>query len=522
MKTKKYIIITAISFVLIVTALILLFVWVLPSMNKNKALKALEEGRKDDAVTLFADFSHEKREDLSDDVKDIVVYTANQYIDGQKSYEDMYKVMEAVEEIPEYGGFSADAFLRINVPKMVETYEEALKLYGDNGNNDQFKNKKKEFDDYRDVELNGNLSLTYNWSSSQNETYENAYETALDAELKKKYEDYTAGNINYAEINIAVDVARDLYFTDYGHQLANELYYDDYFRGRLEEIQKEYDEQKYFEVIDDVKYITNGYSQESSWSRWSSKFEELSKNAEEKAKTFYVEKALEYVNEGNTYDAENIMSQIKAYLGDDVDVSAIEAAIEEKNKPDWKKGYIQFMYDWQNNLANDMAIAASNGMMTAELYDPEAVTMADIDAKYVTLYDIDQDGTPEMFLRGTVYVAVYSFDGTKPIYTGYISPIAIGKKGEMIVGAQQDVEGTVITAEALIKYKNFEWMLDDAVAYATVDGQYVYITMDEDGNATRVEEDEFKEEQGELEAHITDQLPIGVEVDKFEDYINNY
>ena len=522
MKSKKWIIITVISFVLIAASIVLLFVWILPSMNKNKALKAIADGDEEQVGLLFKDKSIEERESLKEDVKDIVVYTANQYIDGQKSYEDMFRVMKTVEDISPYEGLTADAFMRINVPKMVETYQAALKAYGENGDNDQYKSKLKEFDDYRDVEFNNSMSLKYGWDGTQVDAYDLAYETALDAELKKKYEEYSAGKIEYSEIKAASDVATTMWYSDYAYNISNELYYDDYFRGRFEELQKEYDEKEYLDVINGTEYFKETYSDEAAWPRWESKFEELNKKATEQAKIYYVQQAVEYANSGDSHEAENIMNKLKERFGDDVDVSPIEAAIQENSHADWQKAYVAFMADWQNNLANDIATASSNVYMTADLYDPDMITVAELDAKYVTLYDIDKNGIPEMFLRGTEYVVVYTYDNESVIYTGYMAPMGVGGKGEMIVGATEVVDGTEIIAEALIKFKNNEWTLSNAVAYAVMDGEYAYIIMTDDGGAERASEDEFKKGQEKIEGRMKGQLPAGVEMAKYEEYIYSY
>jgi len=521
-KSKKWMIITVISFVFIAASIVLFFVWVLPSMNKNKALKAIADGDVEQAEKLFREKTIEERNSLKEDVKDIVVYTANQYIDGKKSYDDMYKVMETVEEITPYEGLTADAFIRINVPKMVETYQEALKVYGENGDNDKFRSKRDEFDNYRDVEYNDNLSLKYGWERTQLDAYEKAYETTLDAELKKKYEEYEAGSIEYGDIKAAADVASSLWYSEYAYEISNELYYDNYLRGRFETLHNQYEEKQYFDVIDDVESVKNNYSKEHAWSRWEDKFEEIKKQASEQAKTYYVQQAVEYANSGDSYEAEYIMGKLRERFGDDVDVSPIEAAILENSHADWQKAYVAFMADWQNNLANDMAAAVDNGYITAELYNPDAITMADLDAKYVTLYDVDKNGIPEMFLRGTEYVAVYTYDDSSVIYTGYIAPMGVGGKGEMIVGASQEVDGANIIAEALIKFKKNTWSLSNAIAYAYQNDQYAYVIMSDDGDVQQVSEDEYKKNQEKIEGRMKGQLPVGAEIAKYEDYIYSY
>ena len=526
MKSKKWIIITLISLLLIAAATVVTFVVLLPKMKENKALDKLAAGEKSESTALFGEMDNEKRESLKEDVKDIVVYTANQYLEGKKNYDETFSVFEAVEEIRNYRGMTAEAFGIINEPKLLEIYEEVVSGYQGGNGGSAFEKARDDFRKvYRMQKDVNDIGLYYGWDEDENELYDKKIDTALDNCLRGKYAEYQSGTLDADKMKDYCEVAESLWYSEYAYDLASMLYYDKIFSGDYDSMKQKLDAQEYFEVIDAVDGEKRWYEDVEAWNNWSSKFEELRNQAIEKGKTYYVEKAVEAANEKNTYEVENLTEKMKKYFGEDFDLSAVEQAVKDNSHEHWQECYVGLFSssgDWKARLTEDLQHAG----VTADMVDCSALTANDIDPKYITLHDFDGDGIPELCLRGTVYVAVYrpvgSTDYVDAVLEGVIAPMGIGDAPYIVEGLTMNQDGVDITAEALIRYYDSTFFADKIVAYANQDGQEIYARYTDDGDVEAIDFDTYQAEKAEIEEHLKGQLDIGVPIDQYKDYIYGY
>ncbi|MBR3537923.1 MAG: hypothetical protein IKN79_02485 [Eubacterium sp.] len=519
MKSKKWIVITIISLVLIAAALVFSFVWMLPMINKKQALNKLAEGDETKVAEIVSELDKDAQEEWKKDVEDIVVYTVNQYLDGKKNYDETFKVLQAVEQIRTFEGMTAEGFRYINIPKLEQIYVEAAGLFTDDGN-DAYDQKAKEFERVHYAQKDDkDTGLYYNWDSKSKDDYKTAVTAALDAKLKEKYDAYTAGTLSYEDIKKFTNTARSLWYSEYAYEVSNDLYYDELFQRSLEEFQKQYDEKNYFDVMDNVKYFKESYANEKSWSRWESRFDELYKKAEEEGPKYYEDKAIEYASKGEIYYAEDLMDQMKRYYGDNVDLSKIQKAIKDNTHEEWMEEYVSLMDDWKKHLTEDLKY----GGMTAELVDCSQLSVDIINPQYVMLYDFDNSGIPELILRGTEYMAVYAYNGNNYEFSGVITPMGVGNPPYVVVGLTQEIEeGIPAIAEALIRFKDEGFFLDKIVATTSYNGEVYYLGMDENGDATVISESDYNKDKEMIEGNITGQLPVGVSISDYKEYIYSY
>ena len=522
MKSKKWIVITLISLFLIAASVVLLFVWVLPAMKTNKALNAMAEGDSSKVNELYGEMDEEKKSDLKTDVNDIVVYTTNQYLEGKKSYEDAFKVLTTVESVRNYKGMTAEAFALINLPKLEQLFEEAVTLGANGNHNDDFYAKRDEFRLVYHIQKDENdIGVYYYWDSDISDKYDEQLEPALDAYLKEKEADYNADKIDARKLRDYCEAAESLWYSDYAYDLDNVLYYDNLLNEEYDELKADFDEKEYFDVMDDVDNVEDWYGDQKAWEKWESKFNELKDQAAEEGKKYYIEEAIRYVEEGDQYEAEWLVEEMKEYFGQDFDVSTVEAAIKKKEDEKYKDAYVEFMKDWKNELSRDLSYAS----MTARLYYPSEMSVDDLGIANVYLYDFDADGTPELVLSGTEYMAVYAFDGYDADFTGILKPMGPAKAPNIVVRASDILEETKTEAfsEAILKYEDREWEIQNIVAYTIYEEEYYYFKGDANGNPETTDEDGYKNERIYIEAAIEGQFPTGISVDDdWESMIKNY
>ena len=522
MKSKKWIVISLISLLLIAASVVLLFVWVLPSMKTSKALDAMAEGDSSKVSEVFGEMDDDKKNDLKADVNDIVVYTANQYLEGKKSYEDTFKVLTTVESVRSYRGMTADAFALINLPKLKQLYDETAAAGAGGDHNDAFYAKRDEFRQVYHIQKDENdIGVYYAWDSDVTTKYDDQLQPGLEAYLKEKEAEYDAGQIDVQKLMDYCDAAESLWYSEYAYELDNLLYYDDLIKKEYDEIKAEFDEKEYFDVMEDVDYVESWYSDQKAWEKWEAKYKELKTQAEEEGKKYYIEEAIRLVNEGEKYEAQWLVDEIKENFGQDFDVSAVEAAMKKKEDEKYKEAYLEFMKDWKNNLSRDMSYAS----MTAGLYFPSEINVDDMGIAYVYLYDFDADGTPELVLRGTEYVAVYTFDGYDADFTGILKPMGLAKAPKVVVCASELLEetGTEAISEAILKFEDRNWKIENIVAYTIYQDEYYYFKGKANGDPEPTDEEGYKNERIFIEAAMEGQFPAGISVDEdWESMINNF
>ena len=524
MKKKKWIIITLISLLFIAAAVVVTFVVLLPKMKENKALDKLAAGEKSESTSLFGEMDNEKRDSLKDDVKDIVVYTANQYLEGKKSYSETFNVFEAVEEIRNYRGMTSEAFGIINEPKLLELYEEAVSNYRSSNMGTEFENVRDEFKRvYRMQKNDLDIGIYYGWEQDVENLYDEKIDTALDNRLKEKYTEYQAGSLDAERMNDYCEVAEAFWYSEYAYDLDTILYYDNLLAGDYEDFKKKLDDKAYFEVIDAVDGEKRWYGEVDAWDNWAPKFEDLRNEAIEKGKSFYVEKAIEAANEKRNDEVESLSQNMKKYFGEDFDLSAVEQAVKDNTHEHWQECYVGLLDgDWKSQLNEDLKSAG----VTAEMVDCSELTADDINPTNVTLYDLDGDGTPELILRGTEYVAVYrpvgSPEYTDTVLEGVLAPMGLGDVPYVVEGMTKNIDGKDITAEALIRYHDSTFFADKIVAYANVDGTEYYLHYNENNEIETIDFETYQKEKAEIEENIKKSFDIGVKIDQYKEYIYGY
>ncbi len=518
MKSKKWIIIGCISLALIITELLLLFLVVMPGMGKTKALKAMLDGDKSVVKDEFMSMDADKTASLKESVRDIVVYQTNQYLDGKIDYTKFFNTMECVESVAAYSGMTADAFPVVNISKMKTIYEDAVKAYVKDKNGSEYKAKKTEFTNYRRCRLTEDGDeLIYSWSREERKAYEKKYVDELDAVLKTKYTSYEAGNVTYDDMDAAVDVAQSFWSSDYTYDLNSLMRDERYISEAYDQAKKYFDEQEYWSVLRYIENTKEYYSGKEAWKKWEERFNTLDSETREKAKTYYTEQAIKAAKDGDTYSAERIISEMKKYLGDDVDTSKIIDSMHA----DWQKAYVEFMNNWDATLREDV----KKETKLSDQLDDLAVTNYDSNVPTkMFLYDFDDNQVPELLLAGNGILYIYTYYNNKVEYTGFVYWIGLGEKPTIIMACDVKADdGITGNIEAVISFSGKDWTVNECCVIGKKDKKTAYGVGTNTDNLETVEKDVYTAKKKEIEGKIkTRSLTSGAMIKDYENFIYSY
>ena len=514
MKTKKWITIGLISLAVLIASVVLLFVLVLPGINRVNGMKALEEGNKTEASKYFGEMEREKQEDFKDDVKDLVVYKANQCLKGEISYDEFFKVMDTIEDVRGFRGMTEAAFVAVNGPRMKNLYQEAVEEYKKNGSSSAFTAKRDEFRLLRDAEWNGYSALLYNWDDYDD--FRDKLQDPLEADLKAQYSSYQAGTVDYDTMAAYIEVAENFWYSENAYTMSSEMYYDKVLKQELEEAKEYYDKEDYWSALRIIDNAKEWYGEEAAYSKWASRFDTMKEEAETKAKTYYVDKAIEAAKEGDTYEVESIISQLKDRFGEDFDVSAIEQNLHTE----WQKAYVEyFAGDWKSDIQTEI-----------DYIDPEddfyGLKHMDMDKDLPTkmfMYDFDNDKVPEILLANSTYMFIYAYYNGSVRLAGGLQWRGLGDKPYIVSTAVVQAEVADINVTLLVKYEKGELAPEKMTAYATSDGQEVYAVATTGDNLEQVEKDAYNTATEEILAQVkTTSLSGGANVSDYEKYIYSW
>ena len=525
MKHKKWVITLLVSLALIAASLVVTFVVLIPKIGRTKLLDTVLSGDREKTREEFRELGNEEKEDLKEDIEDIVVYTHNRYMDGKISYEEMFSVYYSVETIKNYRNMTERSFEIVHPPKLIESYEKAVGLYdAKNGNysGDDFYKEKDNFQNLmrcRDAE--GNSIRTY-WDSEVEDTYKRKMQDELDAYLKGKYESYLAGSIDYEKADAYVKTAASFWSSEYTGELRDKLYYDKYFQEQLDDVEKLAEEKEYFSALRQIESIRQYYSDNEVYPGWESRFDEKYKEYEEAAKTYYVEIAIEYLKSGDNYMAEYTVQQLKQHFGEDFDTSAIDAA----RPADWLDPYLRIMKDWKSNLKTDY----QNFRNMSGVY--EEFDFEELCPNQILLQDLDADGIPEMILQNDKKdVFIYSYhDGKTWFLGGVIDYKGIREPGEFIfVATVKDEDRLSVTYRILECVKDHQLVIDTYIGHVISDGEHMYYqgsnisSINDVDDFSEIDEATYNTKKDEFDAmQKAENMPAGVAIDGYEEYIRNW
>ena len=444
MNNKKNALLGVVGMIITVVALILLFSVLVPLANRAKAFKLVQEGQARKAKQYINEFNDSQKEKFEGDLKDYIVYVTNQYIDGNMSYGEARKVLLCVENLKSFKGITADAFARINAIELDRFISSKAKASKD-GNYD-----------YNDVKTVNDIYRVYDgvddyFYTDFKSDYSELIENYLDDKLEKKYTSYIDGKISYEEMRAYTYILEaSRIHSSKILEVENKLYYDSLYNEELKMAQGYIDEKDYFSALGLLKSDINWYENDDSFKGYKKKFLELYNKAYDEGEKYYIEKAKEYAAAGDFKNLKNIYNNLKDYYGDDIDDKEIQDIIHQP----WMDAYVEYMKNWEQNLKNDV----SKGVKIGDYFDSSTVKVDNYKPDEICLADLDGDNVPELILSYISVAYVFTYDGSKVVFTGVFQYYGITEDNKVIISGSIPVkDADSAKLYQLLKFEKGKW-----------------------------------------------------------------
>ncbi len=461
MNNKKNALIGFLSLVITIIALIVLFSVLVPLSNRAKAFKLVQDGEARKAKRYINEFTESQRDDFEEDLKDYIVYVTNQYIDGDISYGEARKALLCVENLKSFKGITGNAFARINAIE-IDRFISA-----------KAKNSKDGNYDYDDVKVVNDLYRVYDgeddyfYSNFKND-YSEFIEKYLDNKIEAKYTEYCDGKKSYEEMRAYTYILEaSRIHSSKVMEVENKLYYDSLYNEELKIAQGYIDSNEYFSAIDLLKSDIRWYENDDSFKDYKKKFLDLYNTAYDEGEKYYLAKAKEYAEAGQFDELKKIYMSLKDVYGDDIDDTEIQNMIHQP----WMDAYIEFMKDWEKNLKTDVA----TGVKIGDYFDSSTVKVDSYKPDEICLADLDGDNIPELILSYISVAYIYTYDGSKVVFTGVFQYYGITEDNKVIISGSIPVkDADSAKLYQLLKFDKGKWTAEKTAVSVKKGDQTVY------------------------------------------------
>lgn len=489
MKSKKWLVVTLISLLIIVLEVVALFVFILPGKYKSDVFKSLVNGDGVEAEESYDKLSSKNKEKVEELMDDFLTYECNEYIDGKITFDSLYKTLDAVNKIDDLNGIQK-TFVTFAVSSEINRLVEAA---------------------YSDAVNSGKTSIYSTYSEKIRDIYysDGVDITAVNEELVKyiddKYAQFSDGKMSFEDISKFVEVGIEMYPGDAFYHLSDlstMLRHISAYQEAYDIAKGYYDQKMYFETIVECENVGLDNNDKTGFFE---KFSALKKDAYDAGKTYYLDEVKKLADEKKTDEARKIIDKIKEVYGGDVDTAEVEKLIVEP----WMSAYVEYMKKMEKNLKADMAA----GVKVGDCDDSTTINVDDRMPDKIFLYDFDGDDTPELLLSSGTYYYIIGFNGKKAVLMGFVQIAALADKPYLITIP------TVLTGDqkgyALVKVDNCQLL---------VENWYYAEGRDYNVNGQSTDYETCKSTYDEISAHENKSLKIdyGNYIDKYEELIYNY
>lgn len=459
-KTKKNLIIAAISLAVIIIEVVLLFVLVLPSMKVSKFFKAAEKGQEKEAKRVYRSLSSSGKDKIEDLIEDFATYECNKLINGEIEYGDLSDAFEAISYADDdFDDYLEDAYGKAASIELVNIYEAASQERFANGTSGDYYDLYEDFDD-----------IYYTSSNYNNKDVDQA----LYDYLNDKYDGFKAGEIEYDEIDAYADTGYSFFSYDtdafnLADSISDEIYYYSIYSEDYDEAMEYYENGEYMDCYNYCANELYWYFNDTDTTGYMEKFTTLMDDAYETGKTAYPEQ-IEELAASDKAAARELLAEVTYFYGDDLDTSEVAALCYD----DWQNAYVEYLNDMDANLAADMAA----GVNVGNFNDSTAINYDDETPNYISLYDFDDNGTPELILTSDGIDYILTYDGSKVILTGCFNIYGL-TDGPQIINTPTTISENWDYNKELLTFDGTAWTVDKCVyeSYSAdkyiVDGAYV-------------------------------------------------
>ena len=405
-KTWRNIIITSLVLVIVEISITLLLLH--PYYKAQVVYNSIDDGNWIETQENYEKLSDSQKERVQGYLFDFAAWEARQYAIGKIEYEKIAAIFDAVNAIDETGTIYNQFMPNINKNEYVKALEG---LY--------------------DAEMSIDNNAVYECRNTINAVSlrldNNSREELMIAVLTNKYQEFLNEQIGPENVQcmISIVTTNSIYQAyDYANVISNNVDKVLEYRAVYENAKVKLEEEDYFAVIDMCKNL----QVDTNDTIYQGLISELYTQAYETGKTYYLGKLDTLVIQGEKEAAVNLMADIQARYGDDVDVSDVKADLAE----DWQKEYIKFVEQWENNLKLSLEEFETGEYILEHQYD-------NLRPNSILLYDVDNNSIPELFLFkseniNNIYVEcyMYGYIEDKCRFLGYVNLMKFCTTSEMV------------------------------------------------------------------------------------------
>ncbi len=221
--------------------------------------------------------------------------------------------------------------------------------------------------------------------------------------LNEWYESFIKGTVTEEEIGILANIVTGLSVyeaTDYVDVIRTNVHSVKTYRGYYDEAKAAYDAQNYFQAIN----ICDQVEVDPMDADYAEKYRALSELARADGKIYYEKLLNEYVDMQDAVNANTLIARLTEIYGSDFDSEGAKLALAQP----WQRAFLSVLKDPENIVKKEAGVSS-------------------VSADSMYLYDIRDDGTPELFLFDSkktggdaTLVYVFAAENESYVYAGTV------------------------------------------------------------------------------------------------------
>ena len=367
-----------------------------PYYKIKRVFDGIEAGNWQVASDYYDGLRHSQQQKVQDYLDDYAAHLCEKYLDDEISYEQIAASFDAINSIDAYDTLMAKYMPDITYNEFkrdLKAIEEANQIYDSTTAFDISKQ-------LRAVRLRiDNNAKEKALMEILNETYARYLNEEITAEQALPFSETIAG-MSYTDAS------------EYIHVIKKNIACVEEYRLIYADAKTAFDEEDYFKVMSLAKLPVIDSHDE----KYQELFETISKEAYENGKTYYMDLLNDYVDSGDKEQAVALMTAIAECYGDEIELDETKRRMAE----DWQLAYCDLILD-EAAWASDLSGGDNGRYVLNHNYDK-------IKPNAFVLYDIDDDGIPEIFLynaenAGDDYVSclIYTYKDNAAKYVGFVN-----------------------------------------------------------------------------------------------------
>ena len=452
-----------VSFIVLAAVACATIVFLYPYYNEYKVFDGIEAGQWSEVQKTYESLDSQRQQEVQEMLPDYAKHICLEYQTGTKDYIYTVAAYDAINSIDETKTICTKYNIMVNRME----YRDAIEaIYNANQN------------------YNGQGALQANQMI-------NDINLRLDADTKKevvievlneKYQQFAAGGITAEEMTGYIGIVNNLSvsdISDYVAVLGNNIQVIQTYRELYDTAQNAYETGDYLTALN----ICESVQLDPLDSQYIEKYYSLYNLAYTTGMNYYDSLLDTYIEIGDNENALNLLTKLEKYYSDDMNLQKFKLSMAK----DWQKAYVKLAENADSEIQKALGDTEDGINILDSVYK-------NIKPDSMLLYDVDEDGVPEVFFynsmeRNETYVSCFIFtyrDGAVS-YLGYAKVRSFCSDSSFVAFPWYS---TRVSGDEYCLKRYADGVLTDGPYVQNVDGTY-YV------NEQVVDETEYLSQQSE-------------------------